>query len=339
MNKKKSRLENKSNEPYFVAEMNTSHFGNLANAKKMIKNALNCGFDCVKFQSWSPDSLYSSKFLHENPVAARFFKKYSLSPSQLKELSKYCNEIGIEFSSTPYSHDEVDFLIDECKASFVKVASMDLNNHAFLNYISLKKVPVVLSTGMGTMEEIDSAVSIFEKGGIENICILHCVSLYPTPRHLVNLKNISSIIERFPKSKVGYSDHTEDIETAIASIALGASLIEKHFTLDKKKIGFDNQMASEPDLLKDLILKCKSVYHSLGTRERRVSKEELAQREKMRRSIVAATNLERKIISIDDVEFKRPGNGMSTEKVGDILGKKLKIPKLKGSIILPSDLE
>lgn len=325
--------------PYFVAEMNTSHFGDIDNAKEMIKSALDCGFDCVKFQSWTSGSLYSVEFLRENPVAARFLKKYALSPDKLKELSIYCEKVGIEFSSTPYSPSEVDFLVDDCKASFVKIASMDLNNHAFLNYISSKKVPIVLSTGMATMEEIDRAVSEIWKEALESLCILHCVSLYPTPSHLVNLKNIPTLIERFPELKVGYSDHTEDIETAIGSVALGASLVEKHFTLNKKKIGMDNQMASEPELLKEMILKCKSVYHSLGTKERRISNEEQVQKEKMRRSIVAATELPIKNLSINDLELKRPGNGMPAEKVSEILGRRLKTPKMKGSIILSSDVE
>ena len=168
-----------------------------------------------------------------------------MDEKQIKKLSDYCKKIKIGFSSTPYSKEEVDFLVNVCESSFVKIASMDINNYNFIEYIAKKKVPVVISTGMASMKEIETAINIFKDNKSNNICILHCTSLYPTPDNMINLNNITLIKSRFKNLEVGFSDHTLGNEAAISSIALGARLIEKHFTLDKTRIGMDNQIAFE----------------------------------------------------------------------------------------------
>ena len=167
--------------PYFVAEFNTSHNGSIDTAKEMIHQAKEVGCDCVKFQSWSTESLYSKTYYDENPIAKRFVKKFALNESELLELAMCCKEVGIGFASTPYSKQEVDFLIDQCDVPYIKVASMDLVTYPFLEYIAKKNIPIVLSTGMGDMEEIKKAVSVIEKAGNKKICILHCISIYPAP--------------------------------------------------------------------------------------------------------------------------------------------------------------
>ena len=310
--------------PYFVAELNTSHFGDLELAKKMIISAKNSGCDCIKLQSWTPESINSGEYYKKNPITKKFFEKYSLSENSLKKLSLFCKKLSIDFSSTPYSKKEVNFLVEECDVAFIKIASMDLNNLEYLKFIGSKKKPIILSTGMGSIKEIRSAVSILKKSGNKNFCILHCVSIYPTPIKNVNLKNISGLIEEFPEIPVGFSDHTIGPEFAAASIALGASVIEKHFTLDKTKIGMDNQMSSEPDEFKKLIIYCKNIYESLGQKKRKVSKKELNQRLIMRRSLIVKKDLKKDHkLSNKDLALKRPGTGIPADKLNKFVGKKI----------------
>ncbi len=326
--------------PYIVAEMNTSHFGKLETAKTMIDEAKEAGCNCVKFQSWTTDSLYSKTYYEQNPIAKRFVKGFSFSEEQLEELALYCKKIGISFSSTPYSNSEVDFLVDKCKVPFVKVASMDLNNHIFLDYIGKKGVPIILSTGMGDMQEIREAIKVLEKTGNKNICILHCISIYPPEISTIRLNNILGLREEFPNYPIGFSDHSIGIEIPVASIALGACLIEKHFTLDKSKIGMDNQVATEPDEMKTLVQSCNNVQLALGSKERIVLEEELKKRKEMRRSVVANKDLKAgDIIKLEYLDVKRPGTGIAADKIFELVGKKLGKDVDKDSVIFEGDCE
>lgn len=322
-------------EPYIVAELNSSHNGKIDIAREMIDAAKDCGCDAVKFQSWSAESLYCRDYYEQNPIAKRMVSGFSLKPEDLMVLSEYCNDVGIDFSSTPYSNEEVDFLLEQCKAPFIKVASMDINNLPYLRYIAQKNVPIILSTGMATIEEIETAVDEIESVGNDNICILHCVSLYPVEAQYVNLNNIVMLKEKFPKYAVGYSDHTIGNEVACAAVGLGAALIEKHFTLNNKKIGWDNQMATEPADMKDLVISCHKVHASLGIYERKLTSEELEQRKKMRRSIVAAIDMaEGDVIAEEDITAKRPENGISVSEYKNIVGRVLAKDIQKNRLIL-----
>ena len=325
--------------PYIVAELNTSHFGNISIAKKMILKAKQSGCHCVKLQSWSSDTLYSKKFFNKNPVSKRFFDKYSLDNSQLKKLALYSKKIGISFSSTPYSDEEVNFLVNECKPAFIKIASMDLNNHLFLKFIASKKIPVILSTGMGTIKEIESAVKILISNGQKNICILHCVSLYPLDTKIANLKNITMLRNKFKNIPIGYSDHSIGSTLPISSIALGACVVEKHFTLDNKIIGMDNHMATEPHDMQKITSACLIAFNSLGAEKRILSKQEFNQRNKMRRSIFTRQSLKRnEKITLEKIQLRRPGNGIAPNKVVRILGKKVKRNIGKDSLLKMSDI-
>lgn len=325
----------KNKKPYIVAELNSSHRGKIDVAKEMIDAAKKCGCDAVKFQSWSPESLYCKDYYEQNPISKRMISGFSMKPKTLLELAEYCKKIEIDFSSTPYSEKEVDFLIDKCNVPFIKIASMDINNLLFLKYIAKKNVPIVLSTGMATIEEIENAVKEIEKAGNHDICILHCVSLYPVDVKIVNLNNMVMLKERFPKYEVGYSDHTRGNEVACAAVALGAALIEKHFTLDKSKIGWDNQMATEPTEMKELVACCQSVYLSLGEYERRITSEEFEQRKKMRRSLIAARDMMiGHIIGEGDIDAKRPGDGLPADRYAEIIGKTLNHNVEKDEMIL-----
>jgi N-acetylneuraminate synthase len=325
--------------PYVVAELNTSHFGNIETAKEMIRAAKKAGCDCVKFQSWNEESLYSETYYIENPMARRFVRRFSFSSNELRELSDYCREVKIDFASTPYSKDEVDFLVDECQVPFLKVASMDLVNFDLIEHMARTKVPIVLSTGMGSIDEIDKAIDAITRNGNIRICILHCVSLYPTPVSEMNLRNIIGLRERFSSFPIGFSDHSEGSVLAIAATTLGVALIEKHFTLDKSKIGMDNQMAMESDELTEMIQGCNEVFSSLGSITRTVSESELSQRNVMRRSIVSTREVEvGEILNRSDIAFKRPGNGIQINEIDRVIGKKVVQRIENDTVIRPTDI-
>jgi N-acetylneuraminate synthase len=334
------KLIGKNHHPYFIAELNTSHFGDIEKAKSMIDMVKECGGDCVKFQSWSEHTLYSNDYYIENPIAKRFVKKLAMSEEQLKELANYARSIGIDFASTPYSTEEADFLIKECKVPFIKVASMDINNYPYLRYLAKTKSAIILSTGMADFEEIVKAVDLLESEGAENVCILHCVSIYPVSPDLVNLNNIKTLQNTFTRQPIGYSDHTLGIDIGAASVALGACVIEKHFTLDNTIIGMDNQMAIEGDEFKKMVTSVKNIFRSLGKLNREVSNDELIQRDKMRRSLVASSDLNAgDILTEENLGAKRPGTGISVSEWDSFIGKKINKNLIKDSLISINDVD
>jgi sialic acid synthase SpsE len=325
--------------PYFIAELNTSHFGDIDKAKKMIDMVKECGGDCVKFQSWSENTLYSEDYYKENPIAKRFVKKFSLEEHQLKDLANYAAAVGIDFASTPYSTKEVDFLINECNVPFIKVASMDINNYPFLEYIARTGSAVIISTGMATLEEIEKAVNCLENNGSNGVCIFHCVSLYPVKEELINLYNIILLKKQFGSHVIGYSDHSLGIDVGLASVALGACVIEKHVTLDKTVIGMDNQMAIEPIELRQMIQGISNVYKSLGQENRVLSSGEMVQKSKMRRSLVAIDDIqEGEILNEYNLGAKRPGTGISVADYHEYIGRRVTKNIAKDTLIQLSDL-
>jgi N-acetylneuraminate synthase len=214
-------------------------------------------------------------------------------------------------------------LVDECQVPFIKVASMELNNYMFLDYIARTGVPIILSTGMGEMDEIRKAVKTIENAGNRRLCILHCISIYPPEISTIRLKNILGLQNEFPSYPVGFSDHSIGIEMVIAAVALGATVIEKHFTLDKSKIGMDNQIACEPGEMTQLVQNCHKVFTALGDPVRIVLPAEMQQRAKLRRSVIAARDLKAgAVLTLADFDVKRPGSGFPPEKVSELVGKR-----------------
>src|SRR5574344_1592062 len=210
--------------PYFIAEVNSSHNGNLDTAKQMIIEAKKAGCSCVKFQSWSADTLYSKSYYKENPIAKRIVQKFALTPDQLKVCASFCKENDIGFSSTPYSIAEVDTLLD-FGVPFVKIASMDINNYEFIRYIANSGIPIVLSTGMAELAEIHKAVDVIKATANKNLALLHCISIYPSSPDLIHLNNIPMLQNEFPDYPIGFSDHTLGYEIACGATALGVSII------------------------------------------------------------------------------------------------------------------
>ena len=192
---------------------------------------------------------------------------------------------------------------------------------------------------MGTLQEISEAIIALESSGCERICVLHCVAIYPPSTNLLQLNNILGLRDEFNRYPIGYSDHSEGIEMASASVALGACLIEKHFTLDKSRMGMDNQMAIEPNEMTQLISACKNVYKGLGSVTRKLSEEELEQRLKMRRSLVASRGLkDGHTLTMEDINMKRPATGIPPSRIKDIIGKKLTRNIVEDEMISLEDL-
>ncbi len=324
--------------PYIIAEMNSSHNGKIEVAKQMIDEAIACGCNAVKFQSWSAESLYSKNYYDENVIARRMVQRFSLSPDNLKELACYSREKGIHFSSTPYSEEEVDFLIDECNADFIKIASMDINNYDFLEYIAKKNRPLILSTGMATFDEVSNAMRIVEQYQ-EKVCILHCVSVYPVENEGINLTRLQQLKDMFVEYPVGFSDHTQGSVAAVCAVAMGSPIIEKHFTLDSGKIGWDNQMATEPEQMKILVDSCNEAYKARNMSSESIAVKEAKQRSMMRRSIVAKRALTAgKRLSKEDLDAKRPGIGIPPSEMCKIVGRVLRRDIQENEIIFLEDM-
>ncbi len=334
--------------PYIVAEIGANHNGDMNLAKKMIKKAKECGANAVKFQSWSDKSLIAREEYERNQVYTdspkkhfgsleEMVKKYYLRKEQHFELKEYCDKIGIEFSSTPFSKEEVDLLM-ELDVPYIKVASMDINNLELLKYISKQKKPIILSTGMATLGEIEKAVETIKDEGNTDIVLLHCISIYPPKMEDINLNNIITLRNAF-NLPVGFSDHTIGTSIPIASIALGACVIEKHFTLDKNLPGWDHEVSADPNELKYICEEGEKVYKALGKFQRIVSDDEKNKIKKFRRSIVLKRDMNTgEIVKYDDLTFKRPGTGIKPDELQYVLGRKLNKNKSYDDLLKWEDL-
>lgn len=325
----------RSSSPLFIAELGSNHNGDLNIAKKLIKKAKEAGADYIKFQSWTSESIFSEVKYKENFFLnddyrsrkdinlKKIVQKYAISETQLKKIKIYSDSLKIPLISTPFSKKEVDFLIDKIKVPFLKVASMDLNNYQFLYYMAKKNKPIVLSTGMGSLQEIDKAIETIESAGNKNIIILHCLSIYPAPFNKINLSRIDTLKKLYPYP-IGYSDHSIGSFVSVGAVTKGATLIEKHFTLDHKMEGWDHKISANPEELKELIHNCKNIYQALG--ESRILRSEPVKRIKeFRRSIVAARKINvGEIFTTDMLDFKRPGRGLAPEMIKVIIGKECK---------------
>lgn len=335
-------------EPFIIAEIGANHNGDIELAKKMIDIAKEKGADAVKFQSWTKDSIFSRAVYDENFFLADDYRdrtdynleeivdKYSIGMEEHRILKSYCDEQDIIFSSTPFSNEEVDFLVDELQVDFIKIASMDLNNYPFLEYIAKKNKPIVLSTGLSTLSEIDEAVRTILSTGNEQIIILHCISLYPPKDEEVNLNSIDMLrdLYNFP---TGYSDHTIGTVAPILSIAKGACIIEKHFTLDKNLEGWDHKVSANPEELGTIVDGAKIAYKMLGNYNKQVY-ETPERLNAFRRSIVATSEIKvGETIKREDLTFKRPGTGIEPKYIDFIVGKKAKNSLVYDQIVTMED--
>ncbi|WP_306534105.1 N-acetylneuraminate synthase family protein [Geobacter sp.] len=319
--------------PYIIAEIGANHNGDIDLAKIMIRSAAECGCDAVKFQSWTPSSLiaqveYDRNQKYDDSPKKHFgslkemVERYYLRQDQHFELKRFCEEIGVDFCSSPFSPEEADLLC-ELGVPFIKVASMDVNNHEFLKHVASKKKPIILSTGMASLAEIDRAVKTIEKAGNKEIILLHCISIYPPVNEDINLRNISMLQQTFGYP-AGFSDHSLGVTIPLASVVLGAKVIEKHFTTDKNLPGWDHEISANPAEMKSIVEESRNICDALGSFARVVSEAEEQKKAKFRRSIVLKTNLKSgDIIRLEDLTFKRPGTGIQPDEVPYVLGRKV----------------
>lgn len=324
-------------EPYILAEIGSNHNGKLDLAKKLIDQAKEAGCDGVKFQSWTKDTIFSKKVYTDNFFLGDDYRnrkdytlesivdEYSVTEQELYDFKKYCDEVKIDFSSTPFSKTEVDFLVHELDVKYIKVASMDVNNYWFLDYLARKKKPVVLSTGLSKLSEVAKAVETIEATGNREIVLLHCVSNYPPRDEEVQLNNIDLLRTAYPDYPVGFSDHTIGTSIPIASVAKGVCLIEKHFTLDKNMEGWDHKVSANIQDMKEIVSQSKRVVRAMGGTRRELTEIDKKNIPSYRRSIVATKTIRKgQVISREDLDTKRPGTGIEPQYMDFLVGRTAK---------------
>ncbi len=310
-----------------IAEAGVNHNGSLEMAKKMIDTAHACGADIVKFQTAKLDSLvsknarmadYQKKNTGVEESQKDMLKKLLLRFEDFAELAGYCKEIGIVFLSTPFDIESIHFL--DPMQDIWKVPSGEITNYPYLIEIAKTGKKVILSTGMAELQEIGDAIQVLKSNGTDDITILHCTTQYPAPVKDVNLNAMKMLREKFGYP-VGYSDHTQGIEVDIAAVALGAAVIEKHFTLDRNLPGPDHLASLEPQELKAMVDGIRKVELALGTGEKKLSRAELENRSVARKSIVAKRNIRAgEILTADNITTKRPGTGISPMRWDEVIG-------------------
>jgi N-acetylneuraminate synthase len=326
------RLVGKNEPPYVIAEIGANHNGEMDLCKRMIDAAVKCQADAVKFQSWSTTSLiskaeydrnvnYDDKHRHFGSLR-EMVERYQFTPDQHREIANYCHAHEIEFLSSCFSPGEVD-LLESFEIAAFKIASMDINHHVLLERVARTGKPVILSTGMATLDEISKAIDILKDSGAAKIILLHCISIYPPEFENIHLRNILMLQQTF-NIQVGFSDHTLGTAISLAAIALGATVIEKHFTLDKNMEGWDHWISAEPAELQALVIQGRNVQSALGSTVRTVSEAEMLKRKAFRRRIVVKRSIKRgEKLKIEDVDFKRPGTGINPDEIKYILGRTL----------------
>ncbi|CAB4822579.1 unannotated protein [freshwater metagenome] len=318
-----------------IAEAGVNHNGDYENAKKLILAASNAGADYVKFQTFKAEKLVSKDAKKANYQLANskedgdtqyeMLKKLEMAEAWYYELIKYANKCGIKFLSTGFDEESIDFL-ESLNIDFFKIPSGEITNKPFIKHIARKGKPIILSTGMANLEEIREAIMVLKDNGISNnkLTVLHCNTEYPTPMCDVNLKAMNLLKEEF-QINIGYSDHTLGIEVPIAAVAMGAKVIEKHFTLDKRMEGPDHKASLDPDELKAMVNAIRNIEIAItGSGKKEVTQSE------MKNILIARKSVHLKnfinagdIIEENDLIMKRPGTGISPMKIDLIIGKKV----------------
>lgn len=319
--------------PYIIAELGANHNGDMELAKKLILQAKEAGADCIKFQSWTKDTIFAKKKYEDNYFIADDYRDrtdftleeivdaYSVTEEELLEMKKLADEVGIDCTSTPFSKKEADFLVGKLDTPFIKVASMDLNNYPFLTYLAKKGKPIVISTGLSELYEIDKAIKTIEEAGNKQIVILHCVSTYPPVDSDVHLNNIRTLMATYPDYPIGFSDHTLGTAIPLASVALGVCIIEKHFTLDKNMEGWDHKVSATKDEMQVIVTGAKRINEALGSFRITATESDEKKRE-FRRSIVLTKTMKKgEVITTEDIDYKRPGTGLAPDMTEFVIGR------------------
>lgn len=314
-----------------IAEAGVNHNGSLELAKQLIDKAVEAGVDIIKFQTFKSEKLVSkaakqAEYQQRNigkkdEGQLSMLKKLELSQQDHEELIAYCNEKGIRFFSTAFDMDSIDYL-HSLNMGLWKIPSGEITNYPYLRKIAQYHEPVILSTGMCELSDIEAAIMVLLEFGVqkEQITVLHCNTEYPTPYQDVNLKAMLEIEEKFGV-KIGYSDHTKGIEVPIAAVALGATVIEKHFTLDRNMEGPDHKASLEPEELKAMVCAIRNIEQALGSGHKTISESERKNIEIARKSIVAACTIKQgETLTEENLTVKRPGNGISPMHWNEVVG-------------------
>ncbi len=317
---------------YIIAEAGVNHNGSFELAKKLVDYAKEAGVDCIKFQTFVSENIVSKKATkaeyqkkHTNADESQLdmLKKLELSFEDFIKLNEYCKEKEIDFMSTAFDFDSIDFL-DSLNMPIWKIPSGDITNLPYLVKIAKLEKPVILSTGMSTIEDIEKAIVALKNNGVKDLTVLHCTTEYPTPYCDVNLKAMITIKEKFDV-KIGYSDHTKGIEVPISAVALGAMVIEKHFTLDKNMEGPDHKASLEPTELKNMVMAIRNIEKAIGDGIKKPAPSEEKNMAIARKSIIANCNIKKgEVFTEDNLAIKRPGSGISPMNWYDVLGKEAK---------------
>jgi N,N'-diacetyllegionaminate synthase len=314
-----------------IAEAGVNHNGDMALAKQLIAAAAEAGADLVKFQTFvaskiisktAPKAEYQKGATDPEESQQEMVRKLELTKENHLELIDECKRKGIGFFSTAFDLDSID-LLEAFDSEYVKAPSGELTNLPYLRYLTRHGKPVLLSTGMANLGEIEAAIDVIELAGTprEKITVLHCTTEYPTPMEDVNLRAMVNIGHALGV-KVGYSDHTQGIEIPIAAVALGAIVIEKHFTLDRSLPGPDHRASLEPDELKAMVAGIRTIERALGDGIKRPSPSELKNKPIARKSLVAAREIKAgELFSPDNLTAKRPGTGISPMKWDEVIGR------------------
>ena len=313
-----------------IAEAGVNHNGDYEKAKQLALKAKEAGADYVKFQTGIPENVisryadmaeYQKVNVGHTESQLDMVRKIMLDRNAFAPLKQYCNEIGIKFISTPFDLVSIDVL-RPLKMDFWKIPSGEITNFPYLKKIAQLGEPVIMSTGMSEMDEIEKAIEVLCSNGLtkDQITLLHCNTEYPTPMQDVNLRAMEQMRERFGV-KVGYSDHTKGIEVPIAAVAMGADVVEKHFTLDKSLPGPDHKASLEPNELKAMVDAIRNIEQALGDGEKHVSNSERRNIAIARKSIIAARNIKQgEVLTEENLTTKRPGNGVSPMRWNEVIG-------------------
>lgn len=316
-----------------IAEAGVNHNGSIDMAKQLIDVAAEAGVDYVKFQTFKAENLvtksavkaeYQKRNINDvDNSQYAMLKKLELSSLHHYELIEYCKKRDVKFFSTAFDFESIDFLAS-LHLGLWKIPSGEITNYPYLKKIAGFHEPVILSTGMSTMEEIEAAIAVLTKFGVQKdqITVLHCNTEYPTPMGDVNLAAMQDIRQRLGVT-VGYSDHTQGIEVPIAAVALGAEIIEKHFTLNRTLPGPDHKASLEPAELVAMVSAIRNIEQAIGSNHKAISISESKNKDIARKSIVAAKNIcKGEIFTEDNLTVKRPGNGVSPMQWETVIGQK-----------------
>ena len=315
---------------FIIAEAGVNHNGSIDLAYKLIDVAVESGADAVKFQTFkaeniasknAPKAEYQKQTTDESESQFDMLKKLELDVETHKELITYCKQKDIIFLSTPFDHESIDLLCDLGLQIF-KIPSGEITNLPYLKHVGSLSEQVILSTGMSTLEEVGDALNVLTNAGTlkENITVLHANTMYPTPMEDVNLNAMLTMQKEFGLS-IGYSDHTLGIEVDIAAVVMGASIIEKHFTLDKAMDGPDHEASLEPEELKEMVTSIRNIEKALGSSEKKPSPSESLNIKVVRKSIIANQNIKKGDLLTDkNIAVKRPGGGISPMQWDEIIG-------------------